>query len=75
MSHERTNAAAFGLREQRIVFQIGFAQQRLQRARAAAESQRVDRKHRDVRVDVITRIAGLLILAIQRLAHDHPQRV
>jgi hypothetical protein len=75
MSRERTNAAAFRLREQRMVFQIRFVQQRLQRARAAPESQRVDRQHRDLRVDAITRIAGLLILAIQRLAHDHPQRV
>ncbi len=75
MSHERANAAAFRLREQRIVFQPRVLQQRLQRARAAPESQRVDRQHRDVRIDVITRIAGLLILAIQRLAHDHPQRV
>ena len=59
MSHERTNAAAFGLRKQRIVFHPRVLQQRLQRARAAPESQRVDRQHRGVRIDVITRIASL----------------
>ncbi len=58
-----------------MVSQPRVVQQRLKRARAAPESQRVDRQHGDVRVDKITRIAGLLILAIQRLAHDHPQRV
>ncbi len=75
VSRKRTNAPVFRLRKQRIVFQSRIAQQRLQRAGAAPESQRVDRQHGNQRVNVITRIAGLLILAVQRLSHDHPQRI
>ena len=50
-------------------------EQGLQRAGAAAKSQRVDRQHGDLRIDVIALVAGGFEFALQRLAHDHPQRV
>ena len=59
----------------RMIDQTLIGQQLLQRAGAAAESQRIDRQHRDIRGNVISAIAGRLILAGERFAHDHPQRV
>ena len=46
---------SFGLREQRMVSQAVILQEVLQRARAAAESQRVDRQHGDFRIHVVAR--------------------
>ena len=43
MAGQRLDAARLGLREQRMIGQTVILQQRLQRARAAAEPQRVDR--------------------------------
>ena len=72
---ERADTAALGFGEQRMIGQTIFLQDRRQRARAAAETQRVDAEHRDVRIDVIALVAGGLVFARQRFAHDHPQRV
>ena len=72
---ERPDAPSLGLRERRMIGQTVIGEQRLQRAGAAAESQRVNRQHRDVRRDVVPAIAGGLVFAEQRFAHDHPQGV
>ena len=72
---QRPDASALGLGEQRMVRQPLVREQRPQRAGAAAESQRVDRQHRDVRRHVIAGIARREMLPVQRLAQDHPQRV
>ena len=75
MAGQRLDAARLGLGEQRMVGQTVVLQQGLQRARAAAESERIDRQHGDLGIDVIALVAGQLELALQRLAQDHPQRV
>jgi len=75
VARERSNPAAFRLREPRVVFQTSILQQRPERSRSPAEPQSVDGQHRDLRVDVIAPIARLLILAIEGLAHDHPQGI
>src|SRR4030095_3234327 len=49
--------------------------QRLERACPAAEAERINGKHRHVGCDLIATIAGRLIFAMHRFAHDHPQRV
>ena len=72
---QRPDAASLRLGEQRMVRQPLVREQRPQRAGAAAESQRVDRQHRDVRRHVIAGIARRVMLPVQRLAQDHPQRV
>ena len=59
---QRADAAALGLREQRMIGEPLILQQRLQRAGAAAEAQRVDRQHRDRRLDVVAAVAGRLVL-------------
>ena len=55
---ERLDAARLGLREQRMVGQPLVLQQRLQRAGAAAEAERVDRQDRHLRIDVVAPVAG-----------------
>ena len=70
---QRADAAAPGLREQRMVGESLIGQQGLQGAGAAPEAQRVDRQHRDVGSDVIAPVAGRLEPAVQRLAQHHPQ--
>ena len=74
---ERVNAApAFlRLREERVVGEPLILQQRLQRAGAAAEAERVDREEAVLRRDVVLLVAGRLELPVQRLAHDHPEGV
>ena len=72
---ERPDAPPLRLRERRMIGQTVIGQQRLQRAGAAAESQRIDRQHRDIRRDVVTPIPGRLVFAEQRFAHDHPQGI
>ena len=75
MAGQRLNAARFGLREQRMIRQSIVLEQSLHRARAAAESERIDRQNRDVRIGEIALVARRFELARQSLAHDHPQRV
>jgi hypothetical protein len=72
---ERLDAARFRLREQRVVGEPMVLQQRLHRAGAAAETERVDRKNRHLGVGVVAPIAGRAELPFQRLTHDHPQRI
>ncbi len=75
MPRQGPDAAALGLGEQRVVRQPLVREQRAERAGAAAESQGVDRQHRHVRRHVVPGIAGQAMLPVERLAHDHPQRV
>ena len=72
---ERPDAPSLGLREQRMIGQPLIGQKRLQRSGAAAESQRIDRQHRDVGGDVVTPISRCLVFAEERFAHDHPQGI
>ena len=77
VARERVDAApAFlGLGEERVVGEPVILQQRLQRAGAAAEAERVDREEAVLGRDVILLVAGRLELPVQRLAHDHPERI
>ena len=72
---EGADATSLGLRKQRMIRQALIREERLQRPGAAAESQRIDRQHRDVRRDVVAAVTRRLILAVEGLAQDHPQRV
>ena len=75
VARQRADAAAFRLREARVIGEAGVFQEIFQRARAAAEAERVDREHRGLGRDVVAAIAGRLELPRERLAEDHPQRV
>ena len=59
---ERADAASLGLGEQRMIGEAVIFEQRLQRAGAAPEAERVDRQHRDIGRDVVAAIAGGLVL-------------
>ena len=72
---ERLDAAMARLREQRMVGEPLVLQQRLHRAGAAAEAERVDRQNRHLGVGVVAPVARERELPLQRLPHDHPQRV
>ncbi len=72
---ERADSAALGLGEQRMIGEAVVLEQRREGAGAAPEAERVDRQHRELGVDVIAAIARGFVLPIERLAHDHPQRV
>ena len=72
---QRANAAALGLREQRMVGEPLVGQQGLQGAGSAPEPQRVHRQHGRVGRHVIAPVARGLVPAVERLAHDHPQGV
>ena len=63
------------LGEERVVGETVFLQQRLERAGAAAEAERVDREKTVLRRDVVLLVAGRLEFPVQRLAHDHPEGV
>ncbi len=77
MARQRVNAAAalFRLREQRLVGEPLLLKQRLERARTAPESERVDGEEPVFRRHVVFLVAGRLELPVERLAHDHPQRI
>ena len=75
VARERADAALFRLREERMIGEADVLQQRGQRARAAAESKRVDGQHGGVRIDVVAAVARLFEPARQRLPEDHPQGV
>ena len=69
------DAPAFCLSKQRMVLEAIVFEQSAHGSGAAPESQRINRQHRDLRIDMITPVAGGLIFARQGLAHDHPQGV
>ncbi len=77
MSGERADAASvgLGLREERMIGEAVFLQQRLECAGAAAEAKRVHRQHRVFRRHVIALVSGRLELLPERLAENHPERV
>ena len=77
VARERVDAApAFPcLGEERVVGEPLVLKQRLQRAGAAAETERVDREEAVLRRHVVLLVAGCLELPVQRFAHDDPQRV
>ena len=58
-----------------MIGEAGVLQDILQRAGAPAETQRIDRQHREIGRDVVPAIACYLIFSRERLAHDHPQGV
>ncbi len=64
MSGEGTNATPLSLCEQGMIFQTSIMQQRFQGTGTASEPERVDWQHRDVGIDMVTRITALLILPI-----------
>jgi hypothetical protein len=70
-----TDAASLGLSEQGMIRQTLIGQECLERPRAATESQGVDGQHGDVRRDVVAAVTRRLVLAVEGLAQDHPQRV
>ncbi len=45
------------------------------RAGAPAKAQRIDTQHGDVRIHIVTPVAGGFEFARQRFAHNHPERV
>ena len=55
---QRLDAARLRLGEQRMVGEAVLLQQRLHRAGAAAEAERVDRQDRDLGVGVVAPVAG-----------------
>jgi hypothetical protein len=69
------DAPSLGLGKQRMIRQTVIREQGFQRAGAPEESQRVDGQHRDVRRDAVAAVARRPVLAIERLAQDHPERV
>ena len=75
MSGERAYAAQLRLRHERVVGEAALAQQRIERLAPSAEAERVYGEHGRSRVGEIAVVAGALMLARERLAHDHPQRV
>ncbi len=75
MARQRPDAASPGLCKQRVIGQVVVGQERSERARPAAEAQSVDRQHRYVGGDVVAVLAGSLVLPVQGLAHDDPERV
>ena len=72
---ERADPATLGLGEQGMIGETVVLQQRREGAGAAPEAERIDRQHRDLGSDVIAAIARGLVLPVERLAHDHPQRI
>ena len=75
VARQSFDAADFGLREKRMIGKTLSFEERLERARAAAKSQRINRQDGGLRVDVVPFVAGGFEFAFQRLAHDHPKRV
>ena len=75
VSGERAYAAQLRLRHERVVVKPALAQQRIERLAPSAEAERVYREHRRSRVGDVAVVAGARVLARERLAHDHPQRV
>ena len=67
--------AFFRLGEERVVGKSLVLQQRLQRAGAAAEAERVDREKPVLGRDVVLLVAGRLELPVERFAHDHPEGI
>ena len=75
VSRQRADAAALRLGEALMIGQAVIGQQILQRTGAAPKPQGIDRQHRDIRGDVVAAIAGGLVAAGKRFAHDHPQGI
>ena len=75
MARERADAADFRLRHSRVVGEVVVLQQRVKRAPAAPKAERVYGQHALLMIHRVARIAGLGMLAGERLAHNHPQRV
>ena len=75
VSGERAYAAQLRLRHEGVVGQAAVAQQGIERLAPSAEAERVYGEHRRSRVGGVSVVAGERVLARERLAHDHPQRV
>ena len=75
VSCEGANAAQPGLREKRMGVEAIVLQEGWQGAGAAPEAEGINRQDGVVRVHPVAGVAGSGVLAAERLAHDHPQRV
>ena len=75
VARERAYAADLRLRHSRMVGEVVVLQQRIKRPPAAPKAERVYGQHALLVIHRVARIARLGVLARERLAHNHPQRI